>query len=403
VSPPYALRGKNAKDVIAVISFSSGTTGKIKGVTLSHYNLNAAVHQLRIAMPERANSANKEVWFPPCGYRISRFVLYFYLPWSNRISRTDCHIYGMCMVTLLNMWVGGFIYGLESFDLDLYCKKIEEHKANEMHIVPPVAIQLVNSPNLGNYDLSSIRAINVAAAPLKKSLQSALRRKFPGVHVTQLYGSTEGTGVITAQRFDTDDTNGCVGKLLSGIDGRVVDPITKQDVPCGEEGELWVRGPNMMMGYHSNEAATKESFEGAWQRTGDLVKVDQKGNVWVVDRLKEMIKYKGFQVPPSELEDLLMMHPLITDAAVTSVYSDEQATELPIAYVTLTTEQATAPADEIRLALDSIRSWADRRVAGFKKLRGGVYHLQTLPRNPSGKILRKDLPCNKKEDRYALL
>jgi 4-coumarate--CoA ligase len=302
----------------------------------------------------------------------------------------------MYMVTLINMWVGGFVCGLASFDLDIYCKKIEEYSANEMHIVPPIAIALVNSPNIRKYDLSSIRAITIAAAPLKKALHSALKEKFPGVPITQLYGSTEGTGSITAQRFDTEESNGSVGKLMSGIDGRVVDPVTKKDVLSGEEGELWVRGPNMMVGYHENEAATKDAFDGDWQRTGDLVKVDQKGNIWVVDRLKEMIKYNGFQVAPSELESVLMMHPLVTDAGVTSIYSDTQATELPIAYVALTPEKAAAAPEEMHQTLNDIRSWVDGKVAGYKKLRAGVYHLQTLPRNPSGKILRKDLPCNKK-------
>jgi 4-coumarate--CoA ligase len=298
------------------------------------------------------------------------------------------------MVTLINMWVGGLVCGLANFDLDTYCRSMEEHKANEMHIVPPVAVALVKSPNLGKYDLSTIRAINIAAAPLKKSLQSALREKFPGVPITQMYGSTEGTGGITAQLFDTEEANGSVGKLMSGIDGRVVDPVTKKDVPPGEEGELWVRGPNMMVNYHSNEAATKEAFEGDWLRTGDLVRVDQRGDIWVTDRLKEMIKYKGFQVPPSELEDILMLHPLVTDAAVTSIYSDSQATELPIAYVALKNEKAAATPAEVHQVLAGIQSWVDGKVAGYKKLRGGIHHLQTLPRNPSGKILRKDLPCN---------
>jgi 4-coumarate--CoA ligase len=400
VLPPYALNGKSAKKEVAMIGFSSGTTGKMKGVTLSHYNLNATVFQARISAPERTNSSNREVWFPPCRFYL---ILSSAIPWSFNCSyETDCHVYGMYMVTLINMWVGGFVCGLASFDLDTYCKKMEEYKANEMHIVPPIALAFVNSPNIEKYDLSSIRAINIAAAPLKQSLQSALREKFPGVPITQMYGSTEGTGGVTAQRIDTEETNGSVGKLLSGIDGRVVDPVTKKDVPTGEEGELWVRGPNMMMGYYGNEAATKDAFEGEWQRTGDLVKVDKNGDIWVVDRLKEMIKYKGSQVPPSELEDLLMAHPLVTDAGVTSIYSDAQATELPIAYVALTPEKAALGADEIRHALEDIRSWADGKVSGYKKLRGGVHHLQTLPRNPSGKILRKDLPCNKKNNKSAV-
>jgi len=139
-----------------------------------------------------------------------------------------------------------------------------------------------------------------------------------------MYVCTEGTGGVTAQRFDTEETIGGVGELLSGIDGRIVDPVTKQDVQVSKEGELWIRGANIMMGYYDNEAATREAFEGDWQRTGDIVKADKEGNLWVVDRLKKMIKYKGCQVPPSELEDPLMTHPLVADAGVTSIYLDAQ-------------------------------------------------------------------------------
>lgn len=293
--------------------------------------------------------------------------------------------------------------GMDQFNVETFCQKIEEHRANEVHLVPPVAIALVNSPAVAKYDLSSIRCINIAAAPLKKSLQAALAKKFPSVPIMQMYGATESTGGISCQRCDTEESSGSVGKLLSGIDGRVVDPVTRQDVPSGEEGELLIRGPTMMMGYCGNEAATKETYDGEWLKTGDLVKIDEKSNIWVVDRLKEMIKYKGFAVAPSELDALLITHPHVTDAAVTSIYSDEEATELPIAYVALTPEKAAASPDTIRQTLDEIHTWADGKVAGYKRLRGGVHHLQTLPKNPSGKILRKDLPCNKKQGRSAFL
>ncbi|KIW22736.1 uncharacterized protein PV07_11002 [Cladophialophora immunda] len=369
--PMFDLRGRSTKDVTAMIVFSSGTTGKIKGVQLSHYSIVSNIIQTRISMPWMMNHASREVFFPPY-----------------------CHVYGLGVVVFCGMWVGSFTCGIPAFNLDLFCRKMEEHRATWAHIVPPVAIQLASSDIAARYQLSSIKIILISAAPTKRDLQMKLKARFGSdVKIVQGYGMSECSPTVLLQSPLDDENNiGTAGKPVCGTELRLVDPVTLKDVAPGEEGELWVKGPQTMMGYYNNEQATRETYVGDWLRTGDIMRVDENGNFWVTDRLKELIKYKGFQVPPSELEDLLLKHPSVVDAAVTSIYSDEQATELPIAYVTL---PADTPASQKQGLLVEIRSWADGQVAGYKKLRGGVYELSNLPKTPSGKILRRELPCKK--------
>ncbi|KAL2218109.1 putative amp dependent CoA ligase [Thermoascus aurantiacus ATCC 26904] len=339
--PPYDLRGKSAKQVPAFICFSSGTTGKTKGTMLSHFNLIVNVLQCRIVMPSLMSSTNSEVFFAPY-----------------------CHIDGFSVVVVFSMWLGSFICSPSTFDLHTFCSKMAEYRANCAHIVPPVVTHLASPDIPKKYDLSTLRTIFVSAAPLKCS------------------------PVVAVQNRE-DETGGSVGKLLPGTEARLVGIDTGKDVAVGEEGELWVRGPQVTM--------QRGTFAGEWLRTGDISKVDENNNFWVTDRLKEMIKYKGFQVAPSELEDLLLQHPDVTDAAVCSTYDYAQATELPLAYVSLKGEHAALPKEQKDKILDGIRKWHDARVAGYKKLRGGIFHLQNLPKTPSGKILRRYLPVKLKE------
>lgn len=196
---------------------------------------------------------------------------------------------------------------------------------------------------------------------------------------------------------------GTCGKLLSSTEARLVSPVTGKDVGVNEEGELWVRGPQTMMGYVGNEKATAESFVGPWLRTGDIMLRDANDNFWVTDRLKEMIKYKGLQIAPSELEDLLVQHESVVDAAVCAVYDDKEATEVPLAYISVTQAVLEKGDAEVRRTCQEVQRWIDGRVAGYKRLRGGVHHLQVLPKNASGKILRRDLPAKIKGGRIGVL
>ena len=313
------------------------------------------------------------------------------------------------------MWLGNFTCAMPSFDLEAFCKLMskDRYDATWAHIVPPIAVLLANSPVSLKYDLSSLRVIVISAAPTKKELARKLQTRFPGVRILQGYGLTEGGPSIMHQNeWDggPDAENiGCCGRLLSGTEARLVDSDTLKDVGEGEEGELWVCGPQTMIEYVRNEEATERTlvWEGGnkWLRTGDILRVDGRGDWFVTDRLKEMIKYKGFQVAPSELEDLLLKHEVVVDAAVCSVYDDGEATELPVAYVSLSEAKLNDinGGEEMRRVLDEVRSWVDGQVAGYKKLRGGLHHLQELPKTPSGKILRRELPVKKREGRIGKL
>ncbi|KAL4949513.1 hypothetical protein BDW69DRAFT_73783 [Aspergillus filifer] len=364
-----ASTGKHARDVPSTICFSSGTTGKIKGVVLSHYNFVANCLQFRASLPDRVHSSVREVVFPPY-----------------------CHIYALSTVVVTGMWTGGMYLGLPSFDLETFCAKSQEIRATDMHLVPPVALLLVTHGLVEKYNLQSLESIVVAAAPLKEKLQRELKARFPGVGICQGYGLTECSPGVAHQVHDNDSSCGTVGKLIAGTEARLVSPQTQKDVPLGQEGELWVRGPQVMMGYINDPTSTKNTFVDGWLRTGDILRIDERGDFWVTDRLKEMIKYKGFQIAPSELDDLLLQHPYVTDAAVCAFYSEAQATEVPMAYVSLVPEKASLPQSEIQGFLDEIETWVDGQVAGYKRLRGGVFHLQGLPKTPTGKILRRLLP-----------
>ncbi|KAJ5650412.1 AMP dependent CoA ligase [Penicillium longicatenatum] len=379
--PPYDLQGKSSKDVPSTICFSSGTTGKMKGVQLSHYNLVMNSIIMRASMPVRVNSNVREVFFAPY-----------------------CHCYGLTLVVLSGMWVGAQYCSLPAFDLETFCRKSSELKVTDLHLVPPVALLLATSPVAQKYDLASLKRIVISAAPLKKSVQLLLKKRLPHVSVCQGYGLSECSGGVIHEIDEDEQAFGCVGKLFAGIEGRLVDPKSNKDVPLGEEGELWLRGPLVMMGYVNDKDATAKTFsDDGWIKSGDILKMDENQNFWVTDRLKEMIKYKGFQVAPSELEDILLRHPDVIDAAVCAVYDDAQATEVPLAYVSLSPEKAELSGSEKQKVLDTIKVWIDGQLAGYKKLRGGVFHLQSLPKTPTGKILRRLLPAKLNEEREAKL
>ncbi|KAJ5679594.1 amp dependent CoA ligase [Penicillium macrosclerotiorum] len=353
---PYDLQGRSSKDVPSTICFSSGTTGKMKGVQLSHYNLITNTITMRVSMPTRVNSNVREVFFAPS--------------------------------VVSGMWAGAQYTALPAFDLETFCQKSSEMKVTDLHIVPPVALLLATSPVAQKYDLASLERIVISAAPLKKAVQLLLKKRLPHTSIcqgehhlppkqgyfanirTKGYGLTECTGGVIHQIDEEEHAFGCVGKLFAGVEARLVDPKTNKDVSLGKEGELWIRGPINMMGYVGDSEATQKTFSEGWIRTGDILKMDENQNFWVTDRLKEMIKYKGFQIAPSELEDMLLRHPDVIDAAN---------------------------------VLDAIRAWMDNQLAGYKKLRGGVFHLQSLPKTPTGKILRRLLPAKLNELREAKL
>ena len=347
---------------VAVLPYSSGTTGLPKGVRLSHRNLVANAVQSAAALDVHADD-------------VVPAVLPFF------------HIYGLTVLLDVTLLRRATLVTLARFDLGDYLRLIEVHRASYLFIAPPVALALAKHPAIDEHDLSSVRAVLSGAAPLDADLLAAVGERL-GARARQGYGMTEASPVTHVGPFDRDDLSlGSVGVPVPGTEMRVVSIETGADVPVpaegmGEPGELWVRGPQVMLGYLDRDDETRATVDAdGWLRTGDVVTVDHLGATFVVDRLKELIKYKGYQVAPAELEGLLLGHPGIRDAAVVPG-ADAEGQEIPAAFVVLA---AGSELDE-----HAVTSWVAERVAPHKKVRA-VTFVDSVPRSASGKILRRQL------------
>ncbi|MCO1660966.1 AMP-binding protein [Pseudonocardia humida] len=340
---------------VAALPFSSGTTGLPKGVRLTHRNLVANLEQNRVGWPVGADE-----------------VLPASLPFF--------HIYGFTIILNTGLAARATVVTLARFALDDYLRMLQEHRATRAFLAPPVVLQLATAPAVDDYDLSSVRLAVCGAAPLDVAVAERAEQRV-GWPIRQGYGMTEaspGTHQVAEDEFATTPA-GSVGRLLAGTDGRLVDPATGEDAAPGEPGELWVRGPQVMPGYLDDPGATAATLVDGWLRTGDIARVDDDGVFWIVDRLKELIKYKGYQVPPAELEALLLTHPDVLDAAVVGVPHAEGG-EAPKAFVV-----AARP-----VGAEALMDWVAERVAPYKKVRA-VEFVERIPKSPTGKILRREL------------
>jgi len=247
-------------------------------------------------------------------------------------------------------------------------------------VVPPLVLALANDPAVDRYDVSSLRGVMSGAAPLDAALEAACARRL-SCALIQGYGLTEASPVTHAVSDEPGAARpGSIGPLLPNTECRVVDPASGSDLGPGEDGELWIRGPQVMAGYLNNPEATAATLDAAgWLHTGDIGHADPDGYFTIVDRLKELIKYKGFQVPPAELEAMLRTHPAVADAAVIPI-PDEECGEVPKAFVVL--RRAVPP--------EALLAYVAERVAPYKKIRA-VEVVDAIPRSPSGKILRRVL------------
>lgn len=255
---------------------------------------------------------------------------------------------------------------------------------SNLKLVPPQVLMLTKSDLTTKYDLSTVREITVGAAPCSRELVEALIAKYPKVAFRQAYGMSELSPGSHIGEFH-NMVHGSAGKVLPNQEVRVVDAETGLDATPGQPGEIWVRGPNVMKGYRNNPEATRATIDAqGWLHTGDIAVVDGEQNFFVVDRMKELIKYKGFQVPPAELEAVLQTHPLVLDAAVIGVWNEAQATEVPLAFVVKQGEGQALTEQEV---LEYVAS----KVSAHKRLRGGVRFIEAVPKSAAGKILRKDL------------
>ena len=345
----------DAANDLAVLPYSSGTTGLPKGVMLTHANLVANLNQVQEAFPIGRDD-----------------VLVGVLPFF--------HIYGQTVIMNQGLRSGATIVSMPRFDLDQFLGLIEEHRVTRAYVVPPIALALAKHPAVDNYDLSSLETIMSGAAPLGAELAEQVAKRVD-CNVIQGYGLTETSPVTHVIRPDGENRPGSIGPALVGTECRLVDSETGEDAADGERGELWIRGPQVMAGYLNNPEATAETIDAdGWLHTGDIAVVDADGFYSIVDRLKELIKYKGFQVPPAELEAILITHSDVADVAVIGV-PDDEAGELPKAFV-------VPAADEVDA--DALMEFVADKVSPQKRVRL-VEQIEEIPKAASGKILRRVL------------
>jgi acyl-CoA synthetase (AMP-forming)/AMP-acid ligase II len=348
---PPAVTIDPANDVM-VLPYSSGTTGLPKGVMLTHRNLLANLVQI-----DAIETAE---------LRAMIGVLPFF------------HIYGMVVVMNLGLLRGATCVTMSRFDLETFLRVLQDWPIAMAHVVPPIAVALAKHPVVDQYNLSNVRWLFSGAAPFGPQLTESIEARL-GVRVRQGYGMTEASPA-THYTVPGADRPGKVGPLMPCTEGRVVDPETGRDLAVGEAGEVWVRGPQVMKGYLNNPDATARTVDAeGWLHTGDIGVVDEDGYLEIVDRLKELIKVKGFQVAPAELEALLLKHASIADAAVIPV-PDTESGEVPKAFVVL-----RGP-----LTAHEVMAFVEAHVAHYKRLRF-VEFIDAIPKSPSGKILRRVL------------
>ncbi|MET9748119.1 4-coumarate--CoA ligase family protein [Streptomyces ardesiacus] len=349
-----------AEDV-AALPYSSGTTGTPKGVMLTHRQIATNLAQLEPSVPATP------------GDRVLAVLPFF-------------HIYGLTALMNAPLRLGATVVVLPRFDLAQFLAAIQNHRITGLYVAPPIVLALAKHPLVADYDLSSLKYVVSAAAPLDARLAAACSQRLGLPPVGQAYGMTElspGTHVVPLDAMN-EAPPGTVGKLIAGTEMRIVsltEPGT--DLPAGQSGEILIRGPQVMKGYLGRPDATAAMIDAdGWLHTGDVGHVDTDGWLFVVDRVKELIKYKGFQVAPAELEALLLTHPGVADAAVVGAYDDD-GNEAPHAFVV---RGPAAPA----LAEGEVMMYVAERVAPYKRVRK-VTFVDTVPRATSGKILRRAL------------
>jgi acyl-CoA synthetase (AMP-forming)/AMP-acid ligase II len=344
---------------LAVLPYSSGTTGAAKGVMLSHHNIVTNVHQfLGVGMVERES------------------VMIDFLPFF--------HIYGLSVLMLSGLAAGATQVVMPGFDPQAFVSLIQEHKATNLFLVPPAMLALANLGDQLGADLSTVRFVMSGAAPLPIDVARRVAEHYE-VEVAQGYGMTEASPVTHVSPIGRDKP-GTVGPPVADTRQRGVDLLSGEDLGPGETGELLVQGPQVMQGYFKRPDATEASLledgDGVWLRTGDIVTVDEDAYVTIQDRAKEMIKYRGYQIAPAELEAVLIEHPDIADAAVVPKDAGTGSDEVPKAFVVVR--------EGAHVSAEAVMAHVEERVAPYKKVRE-VEFIDAIPKNPSGKILRREL------------
>ena len=342
---------------VGLLPYSSGTTGLPKGVELTHANLVTSVRQVGRGL--RIGEGDTLLAVPPFS-----------------------HIMGFLVTLAVPLCSGATVVTMPRFDPGQFLELLQRHRVTVLVGAPPMLRILTTHPLAAGADLGSLELLVCGGAPLTADAQRALSARLPGATVGQAWGLTETTVGLSMPDRDAGSVPGTVGRVMPNTELRVVDPGTGRDLPAGRPGELLARGPQVMAGYrHRPEATAAMVDPDGWLRTGDLGLVDGEGNVVIVDRLKELIKVRGYQVAPAELEALLATHPAVADAAVLR-RPDPANGEVPVAVVVPRPGAGPDP--------DELLAWVAERVAPHKRVRA-VRFADAIPRTPSGKLLRRAL------------
>jgi acyl-CoA synthetase (AMP-forming)/AMP-acid ligase II len=349
-SPRVAI----SPDDVVALPYSSGTTGLPKGVMLTHANLVANILQVDAA-GHYVDGEDTTVAFLP-----------FF------------HIYGLTILVFMSLWAGVTVVVMPKFELEPYLTLVERHRATVLHVVPPVVLAFAKHPAVAGRDFSRVRMMFSGAAPLGADITEQATQRL-GCTLQQGYGMTEASPATHITPADVARRKpGSIGPPVANTEARVVEAETGRDVGPGTDGEIWVRGPQVMRGYFKRPDETRATVDAdGWLHTGDIGHADADGDFYVVDRLKELIKYKGLQVPPAELEAALLSHPAVADAAVVPL-ADTECGETPRAFVVLK-GPATA---------EALMQHVAERVTPYKRVRR-VDFVDAIPKSPSGKILRR--------------
>ncbi|KAF3010679.1 hypothetical protein E8E13_005541 [Curvularia kusanoi] len=366
-------RRKASPSSLSFLAYSSGTTGLPKGVMLTHRNIIADVLQIHGSVGHH---------YSPQTDKFLGVLPFF-------------HIYGLTGLVHQILHRGIECVVLPSFTLPVFLSAIQTHKITFIYVAPPVIVHLARSPLVASYDLSSLRMITSGAAPLTRELVSAVHSRL-GLKINQAYGLSETSPMTHTQPWNEWLTSvGSVGKMFPNMQAKYMLPSGHEAAPS-QVGELWLKGPNVFAGYWKNPSATKDALtKDGYFKTGDVGYQDQDANFYITDRVKELIKYKGFQVAPAELEGKLLDCEGVADVAVIGVQDGEMHTEVPRAYVVAATkEQKTETKGQAKPGESEARAivdWIAGRVANHKRLRGGVVFVDEVPKSASGKILRRVL------------
>ncbi|KAL8871311.1 MAG: hypothetical protein Q9174_002828 [Haloplaca sp. 1 TL-2023] len=380
-------KGRGARQT-AFLCYSSGTSGLPKGVMISHRNVIANTMQIcTMETPYRQQLRQ------PGDMRDPTEVALGLLPQS--------HIYSLVVICHASVYRGDQVVTLPKFELQSFLSAIQRFKINGLYLVPPIVVTMLkNKAVLDKFDLSSVEGFFTGAAPLGEETAESLQKQYPSWKIRQGYGLTE-TSTVVCSTAANDIWFGSSGSFLPSVQARIMAPDGTEITKYNEPGELVVKSPSVVLGYLNNEAANQETFEDGWMRTGDVAVIRKRspsGNehCFIVDRIKELIKVKGMQVAPAELEAHLLTHPAVADCAVIPVY-DEAAGELPKAFVVKSPSVGLEEND--RMLMRDIQKHVEKSKARHKWLKGGVTFISEIPKSPSGKILRRMLKDKEKEAR----